>query len=46
VGTTEDSIQLLVICCFQIQVEQHLLHQIKVFARLFKKDLIELGQVN
>ena len=28
---------------FEIQIEQHLLHQVQIFASFFKEDLIKLG---
>ena len=43
---TEDAVELLVIGGFQVQVEQHRLHQVQVLARLFKEDLVELAQID
>ena len=44
-GAAEDAIELFIVGVAQIQIEQHLLHLVKVLARFLEKDLIELAQV-
>ena len=45
VGTTENAVELFVIGCIQVQIQQHLLHLVEVLPRLFEEDLVELGQI-
>jgi hypothetical protein len=42
-GATKNPIQLLIVGRFQIEIEQHLLHQIQVLSGLLEEDLIKLG---
>jgi len=45
VSTTENTVQLFVISRLQVEIEQHLLHQIQVSSGFLKEDLIELTQI-
>ena len=45
VSAAKNTVELFIVGLRQIQIEQHLLHLIEIFCCLFKKDLIELGQV-
>lgn len=45
VGTAEDTVELLVVGGIQVQVQQHLLHLVKVLAGLLEEDLIELAEI-
>jgi hypothetical protein len=41
----ENRIEIFVLGAFQVDVEQHLLHVVQVFARFLEEDLIELTEV-
>jgi hypothetical protein len=41
--TAENPIQYLIVRRLQIQVEQHLLHEIQILARFLEEYLIKLG---
>jgi hypothetical protein len=41
--TTKYPVELFIVGRLQIQVEQHLLHQIEVFSGLFEENLIKLA---
>ncbi len=45
-GAAEDRVELLVVGLLHVQLQQHLLHLVQVFAGLFKKDLVELAQID
>ena len=46
VGAAEDGVEFLVVGGGDVELEQLLLHQLKVLAGLLEEDLIELAQVD
>jgi len=41
----KDTVELFIVGVRQIKIQKHLLHLVKIFSSLLKKDLVELTQI-
>jgi len=44
--TPENGVQFFVVGCFKVEIQEHLLHLVKVFPCFFEEDFVELGKID